>query len=200
MVKLRKGQSVKMELVTRKGIGKYHAKWQPMATTVFHYKPHLRFDQEIAKHLSLEQKTDFVKSCPQNVFKMDIEDTVQIVNEKACIFCDECVAKAREIDKVGLMLVNKEQDTFNFTVESIGQRPPEDLVRAALKILERKFKDVEHLVAETQEERQNEALSMGAYVSKDRGEEQGRDPLEQAIIDGTVIPRLPGGPLFPALV
>lgn len=36
---MRKGQELKLKAIVRKGLGKDHAKWIPVATAVFQYVP-----------------------------------------------------------------------------------------------------------------------------------------------------------------
>ncbi|MED6127983.1 hypothetical protein PIB30_093307 [Stylosanthes scabra] len=41
IVKLQKVQEVKLRTIARKGIGEDHAKWSPVATIIFMYKPEI---------------------------------------------------------------------------------------------------------------------------------------------------------------
>jgi len=47
IVKLRKGQELKIKALAQKGIGKEHAKWGPCCTAVFTYEPEVTFGHPI---------------------------------------------------------------------------------------------------------------------------------------------------------
>ena len=71
LVKLRKGQHLKLKAIARKGIGKDHAKWQPVATVTFQYMPDIRINQALMDTLSEEQKLEWVRSSPNPVFRVN---------------------------------------------------------------------------------------------------------------------------------
>ena len=62
-------QELKLKAIARKGIGKDHAKWQPVATCAMQYMPEIRLDPHIMSQMSEEQKIEWVESCPTKVFQ-----------------------------------------------------------------------------------------------------------------------------------
>eukprot|EP00439_Symbiodinium_sp_Y106_P035526 s6219_g4.t1 len=143
IAKMKKDQSLKMICTARKGIPKYHSKWMPVATCVMNYEPIVTVNPEVAAKLALDEKIDFVQSCPRKVFEMvDIEDTIEVARHQDCIFCDECTTKARLLNKKDLCTATMDTSKFHFTVEAVtsdGPRTAVDVVRAALRILDYKL-------------------------------------------------------------
>lgn len=140
--KMKKDQRLKMICQARKGIPKYHAKFNPCATALFQYQPIVQLDRGLVDSLSLDEKIEFVKSCPRKVFEIDIEDKVQVERLNDCIFCDECVAKSRDMGKRTMVTVKQDFNMFHFTVEGVtadGPRNMIDVVRASMRILDWKM-------------------------------------------------------------
>ena len=58
-----------MRATARKGTGKDHAKWQPVATCAFQYMPDIRLDPTIASQMTEAQKVEWVDASPTKVFR-----------------------------------------------------------------------------------------------------------------------------------
>ena len=62
------GQEIKLSAIARKGVGKDHAKWIPVATVAMSRLPTIKINEALMATLSDAQKQEFVDSCPQKVF------------------------------------------------------------------------------------------------------------------------------------
>lgn len=70
LLMLAPGQEIKLRAIARKGVGKDHSKWMPVATVSMSRVPDIRLNhvQELA--LTHAQRREFVESCPQRVFRL----------------------------------------------------------------------------------------------------------------------------------
>merc|ERR1712187_326153 len=139
--KLKKDQSLRLVCLARKGIPKYHAKFMPVATCCMRYQPIVKLDEDMVNALPMDDKIDFVQACPRRVFEFE-DDKVVIDKLQECIFCDECVAKSKELKQKDMVVIKQDQDTFHFIVESVtpdGPKSVSDVVRAALRVLDYKL-------------------------------------------------------------
>mmetsp|Transcript_6395 Transcript_6395/g.4825 ORF Transcript_6395/g.4825 Transcript_6395/m.4825 type:complete len:96 (+) Transcript_6395:516-803(+) len=92
-MKLSKNQQLDMKLVARKGIGKQHAKWSPVATCQMRKVPTVELDQDrLNRGLDVEKKKEFVAKCPRKVFRFNEQrQAVEIEEADRCVLCIECV-------------------------------------------------------------------------------------------------------------
>ncbi len=117
VVKLRKHQEVKLRCTARKGIGKDHAKWSPVATAVFRYEPFIDINRALMDTLNgkytspsqhiiftlllfsfclVSEKRSFVESCPGRLLRYDEEsDSVQVEKNAAYSYDGEIMKKVR---------------------------------------------------------------------------------------------------------
>lgn len=69
--KLRRGQQLKLLARARKGIGKDHAKYIPVATAVFQYKPRIVLNHIAMADMTDDEKQAFVLSDPSKTFRFN---------------------------------------------------------------------------------------------------------------------------------
>lgn len=141
IAKLRKGQELKCTCTARKGVGKDHAKWSPVATAVFRYQPAIRLHGEVIRAMSLEQRAEWVAADPRKVLEFDpATGGVSVAAHfEEHTYDGELLAKAAELGFPGAATIVQQQDVFVFTVEATGALPAEEVVLDALDVLKTKL-------------------------------------------------------------
>lgn len=153
LVKMRKGQQLKLRASAQMGIGKEHAKWNPCCTAVFRYEPEVELNKKVYALLSIDQRRDFVDGCPKKLAKpynpadRDYE-SVETDDGSACMVCLDCLERCKEMGErskelAGLCKVRDKPQHFRFSVESTGALKPEEIVARSITVLKQKLEDVE---------------------------------------------------------
>lgn len=145
IVKMRKGQELKLRASAQMGIGKEHAKWNPTCTAVFAYESEVELNRKVYATMSGEQRAEFVESCPKKLVKPYSKDdlnyeAVESEEASACMVCIDCIEGARSYP--GLAKVRDKPQHFKFNVESTGALRPEDIVQRSVSVLSQKLKDI----------------------------------------------------------
>ena len=135
IIKLAKGQKLKLEAYARLGKGKNHAKWQPVCVCAYKYFPKIKVPAE-----SCGGCQKCVDICPKNVFEVK-EDEIGIRDLLACNLCMDCVEACPEEPK--RIKVEWEKNDFIMNIESTGALPPETILRHATKILDKELLEFE---------------------------------------------------------
>ena len=140
LCKLRKGQELHVTCTARKGIGKDHAKFSPVATAVFRYQPEVILNEKVIRRMTEAHKADWCSSDPNSILVYD-EATggVSLGDVEAYAYDNECVIRAEELGYPGAIEIRQKQDTFIFTVESTGALRPQDIVLQAIDTLKEKL-------------------------------------------------------------
>jgi len=147
IAKLGHAQKVKMHCIAKKGIGKEHAKFQPVSAIAFQHNPNIVLAPDVLKEMDPQQKQAFVESCPTKVYTYNQQtEEVTIEDPLRCTYCDECVLKAEDMGEPDLVRISPVPNAFTFNVETTGAIAPEEVVVNGLKILRTKLKELREQV------------------------------------------------------
>ncbi|RLE82244.1 MAG: DNA-directed RNA polymerase subunit D [Thermoprotei archaeon] len=136
LVKLARGQRIVLEAYAHYGLGKQHAKWQPVSVAAFKYLPVISIDRE--KCILCGQ---CVEECPRKVFEMK-EEGVSVSNPYVCSLCMSCV----KICPTAAIKVRGREDAFIFKIESIGVLPPRDAFILSILVLKYKVRNFKKIL------------------------------------------------------
>ncbi|MCC6005224.1 MAG: DNA-directed RNA polymerase subunit D [Thermofilum sp.] len=141
IVKLAKGQRLALTAIARMGIGREHAKWQPVGPVGYKFKPVVRILKE---SITEEEASKVIAACPRRVFGYNSGRLV-VINEASCSLCRECVEMFPDIVEV-----SHDSSVIQFSMETLGTLPPGKILETALDVLikktERFSKQVEESV------------------------------------------------------
>jgi DNA-directed RNA polymerase subunit D len=133
IIKLAKGQKLKLEAYARLGKGKNHAKWQPVSVCAYKYFPKIE--------ISTEKCADCAKCvdiCSKKVLAMK-DNKLAVRDLIACNLCMDCVDICPQ--KPSAIKVEWEKNAFIMNIESSGALPPERILQEATKILSNQLKE-----------------------------------------------------------
>lgn len=142
IVKLGRGQKLKLEAYVRLGRGKTHAKWQPVSVSAHKYMPKISIDVE-----KCDACSKCVETCPRKVLAKS-KGRVEVVNLYACTMCRDCVDACPKDPPA--IEVGWEKNAFIFIIESTGALPPERIITEAVKILDKQLKEFTDQIVEVQ--------------------------------------------------
>lgn len=165
IIRLKKGQCIRLSGKVQKGIGRLHAKWSPVSTAVFRYIPVVSLNDDGVKSLDPKQKVELARSCPCNVYRyLEDMDRLEVDPDQMdrCMYCMECVTRAKELaverEKTTkermptLVTINRKQNPekgtfdFRFVVETTHALSPEEIVRNGIAVLKAKFETLRRLL------------------------------------------------------
>ncbi|KAF7840789.1 DNA-directed RNA polymerases II, IV and V subunit 3-like [Senna tora] len=140
IVKLGIGEEVKLKAIARKGIGKVKQKWSPVTTVAYFSLAQVKINEELMETLTLEQKKDWVASCPANMFQIERHtQKVVLSRPEAYHYDDKVTWKAEAMGMPGLVEMCEKKDTFMFKLETTGALEAFQLYINALEILKQEL-------------------------------------------------------------
>jgi len=177
VVKMGRGQELKIEAVARKGIGKEHAKFNPTGTVAMQSDGEIELNDEALSSLPLDKIYEFVNTptddppgnCPAKVLVYnDISRTIEV---NAAAVDEEKAKDMNFFDKMAyfaewwndynqlkdktapdLIRVRDRPSRFILCVETTGVMPPALIVKVAIDVLREKVNQLQREVAKGVEE------------------------------------------------
>jgi DNA-directed RNA polymerase subunit D len=140
IVKLAKGQKLKLEAYARLGKGETHAKWQPVSVCAYKYYPKIEVPE--GECADCQKCADI---CPRKVLAMKGEK-VDVRDLLACNLCMDCVEVCPKKDE-GIQ-VSWEKNSYIMNIESTGALPPERILQEATKMLDKQLNEFEEQLKE----------------------------------------------------
>jgi len=134
IVELFKGQQLMIEAVARLGLGKEHAKYQPVSSCYYKIIPEIRIED-------CSKCGACVEACPRGILKLN--EVVEVKDVLECSMCMECVKVCEE----GAIKV-LESDNYLFFVEGTGSLPVREVMKKAIEALKKKAEIMNDVLSE----------------------------------------------------
>ena len=157
IVKLAKGQEIKLTCIAKLGCGKEHAKWSPVCKCVFRPVPLVSWDDEAVADLAPTLRDAIIQVCPAGVLGYaDDRDRskIEVKNDAAILdFADDIHALTKTLNPSGksMLFASASTTNFIFDVESLGAIPVDDVVLCGINELKRKLNNLQQAVNEIAE-------------------------------------------------
>jgi len=134
IVKLGPGQEIDVEMIARVGKGKDHAKWIPVSTLGYKPLPVL----SARENGNCTNCNECAEACPKGI--LEIKSGVPLLSGIALYLCDLDKVCVRACPK-GILNLEPSESEYIFRIESTGQHNVEDIIKAAIDILNSKTCD-----------------------------------------------------------
>jgi len=157
IAKLRPGQAIELEAHARKGIGKDHAKYSPVATASFRLMPEI----EILKPVYDDLAEELVHVLEPGVFKLEAVDKSDppgtrikavVSNPYACTMSRNFMRNKELAESIQIRRV---PNHVIFSIESVGMASPGVLVAESIRVLQGKCQRLINVSEEKLEESEN---------------------------------------------
>mmetsp|Transcript_23090 Transcript_23090/g.64430 ORF Transcript_23090/g.64430 Transcript_23090/m.64430 type:complete len:376 (-) Transcript_23090:45-1172(-) len=154
IAKLRPGQSIELEAHARRGIGKDHAKYSPVATACYRLFTEVDLLEPVYDQLA----EDLVHIYEPGVFELvpskqpGTRVEAKVVNPYACTMSRNYM-RVPELKKA--IQMRRVPDHYVFSIESVAKQNPAILLAEAIRVLQQKCVTLIELTAEQQQQQQN---------------------------------------------
>lgn len=141
LLKLAKGQHIKLRALARKGTGDEHAKWSPVCKSSYQLNRVIKLNRDILSKMTRQQNQEIVDSCPRQVLGMEDGGGGILAIEDAdnCSNCRQCTLTADRMNYSGAIDIKLVPDKFSFVVKTIGTMNPLHVVDLACQSLQAKL-------------------------------------------------------------
>ena len=166
LLKLAKGQRVKLTCVAVLGIAKEHAKWSPVACCVYHFNHVVEINHDLLDQATQQEREDICKVCPRATLMLEPRPGFEEMGmEEAAAqgtpyrlalsvdefeLSDEVVTNPLEFwpkgstrDADPFIYVRVDETKFKFYVEATGALRPEEIVISGIRELSRKLHELQ---------------------------------------------------------
>jgi DNA-directed RNA polymerase subunit D len=130
------GQKLTLEAHARLGLGKNHAKWQPVSACAVKYEPIIEIDTK---------KCDLcgvcIEECPKKILK-EKDSTIVITSLWDCTLCKLC----EEVCPPEAIKISYDDRNSMLIVETTGSLTNDELVLAACDVLLRKCEELKNAI------------------------------------------------------
>jgi len=141
IVELNAGQKLTLEAHARLGIGKDHAKWQPVSAAAVQFEPIITIDQK-----KCNQCADCVKDCPKQILELK-DKTLIVTSLWDCSICKVC----EEVCPSSAVTVSYNDKNSLLMIETTGSMTNDELVVAACDVLLGKTAELKNCIKELPE-------------------------------------------------
>ncbi|MHA1682264.1 MAG: DNA-directed RNA polymerase subunit D [Promethearchaeota archaeon] len=151
LTKMAKGSKLIFEAYARLGLGRDHAKWQPVSKITYKMYPEIIINQDALKGYDFKDDNEncpIVKICPKRILKWEKGNLI-VTDEIKCTLCQACTRS--ELTPDGAISLQPNIHKFIFFLETPGVMPPERIITEGIKIFQEKVKRFGTLVKEIAE-------------------------------------------------
>mmetsp|Transcript_7029 Transcript_7029/g.9860 ORF Transcript_7029/g.9860 Transcript_7029/m.9860 type:complete len:205 (-) Transcript_7029:248-862(-) len=165
LLSLEKGKKIKLSCLAKLGIGKEHAKWTPVARSVFRPQPIINFDHQAISALHQRQRLKIIQCAPKGVLgflsdedyipppdspgthlsRIEQQKYIVVKNEAAILdYIEDVTILTRALSSTGKPLIHAtvSETNFIFDVEAVGSMPVDEIILCAIYAIKSKCEEL----------------------------------------------------------